>query len=39
MDKGKAEGKLTPLGDLNPTRRYGVPEEIAAVALFLASGK
>lgn len=32
-DRG-SEGKL---GQLNPTRRYGVPEEIAGAALFLAS--
>ncbi len=35
--QGKADGKLAPLAQLSPARRYGVPEEVAAVALFLAS--
>lgn len=37
FEKGKAQGKLAPLAELCPARRYAVPEEIAAVALFLAS--
>lgn len=39
FEKGKAAGQLGPLKDLNPTQRYGIPEEVAAVALFLASGE
>jgi hypothetical protein len=34
---GFARGNEDKIGQLNPTTRYGVPEEIAAAGLFLAS--
>ena len=37
FDGARARGSEAKLGQLNPMRRYGVPEEIAAMALFLAS--
>ncbi len=37
FDAARAAGKGDRIGQLNPLRRYGVPEEIAATALFLAS--
>lgn len=37
FDYAREMGKEDKLGRLNPLRRAGVPEEIAAVALFLAS--
>ena len=33
----RARGTEDKIGQLNPTRRHGLPEEIAATALFLAS--
>jgi NAD(P)-dependent dehydrogenase (short-subunit alcohol dehydrogenase family) len=36
-DQARAQGKADRIGQLNPLRRGGEPEEIAAVALFLAS--
>jgi NAD(P)-dependent dehydrogenase (short-subunit alcohol dehydrogenase family) len=36
-DMARAAGKETVIGQLNPLRRGGEPEEIAEVALFLAS--
>ncbi|AJP71899.1 SDR family NAD(P)-dependent oxidoreductase [Sphingomonas hengshuiensis] len=37
FDYAREVGKQDKLGQLNPLRRAGVPEEIASVALFLAS--
>jgi NAD(P)-dependent dehydrogenase (short-subunit alcohol dehydrogenase family) len=37
FDGARARGREHKLGQLNPMRRYGLPEEIAAAALFLAS--
>ena len=37
FDYAREAGKLDRVGRLNPLQRYGVPEEIARVALFLAS--
>jgi NAD(P)-dependent dehydrogenase (short-subunit alcohol dehydrogenase family) len=37
FDWAKAKGTAEKIGQLNPSRRAGVPEEIAAMALFLAS--
>lgn len=37
FDGARARGNEAKIGQLNPTARYGHPEEIAAVALFLAS--
>ena len=37
FDSARSRGNEDKIGQLNPTTRYGVPEEIAAAALFLAS--
>ena len=37
FDYAREAGKLDKVGRLNPLNRYGVPEEIARTALFLAS--
>ncbi len=37
FDGARARGNADKIGQLNPTTRYGEPEEIAAAALFLAS--
>jgi NAD(P)-dependent dehydrogenase (short-subunit alcohol dehydrogenase family) len=37
FDHARERGKADRLGQLNPLRRAGAPEEIAQVALFLAS--
>jgi NAD(P)-dependent dehydrogenase (short-subunit alcohol dehydrogenase family) len=37
FDGARARGNEAKIGQLNPTARYGHPEEIAAMALFLAS--
>jgi NAD(P)-dependent dehydrogenase (short-subunit alcohol dehydrogenase family) len=37
FDYAKQRGTEGRIGQLNPLKRYGVPEEIAATALFLAS--
>ena len=37
FDFARARGTADRIGQLNPTRRHGLPEEIAATALFLAS--
>ena len=37
FDMARAKGTDDKIGQLNPTRRYGNPEEIASVALFLLS--
>jgi NAD(P)-dependent dehydrogenase (short-subunit alcohol dehydrogenase family) len=37
FDAARARGTEKRIGQLNPTLRYGRPEEIAAMALFLAS--
>jgi len=37
FDAARARGSEARIGQLNPLQRYGVPEEIAAMAVFLAS--
>jgi NAD(P)-dependent dehydrogenase (short-subunit alcohol dehydrogenase family) len=37
FEQARAAGKVDKIGQLNPTRRAGTPEEIAECALFLAS--
>jgi NAD(P)-dependent dehydrogenase (short-subunit alcohol dehydrogenase family) len=37
FDGARARGNEDKIGQLNPTTRYGLPEEIAAAGLFLAS--
>jgi NAD(P)-dependent dehydrogenase (short-subunit alcohol dehydrogenase family) len=37
FDYARARGSDTSIGQLNPLQRYGLPHEIAAMALFLAS--
>jgi NAD(P)-dependent dehydrogenase (short-subunit alcohol dehydrogenase family) len=37
FDRARARGSDKKIGQLNPLRRHGVPEEIAYAALFLAS--
>ena len=37
FERARERGTEAKIGQLNPLRRYGVPEEIAATALFLAS--
>jgi NAD(P)-dependent dehydrogenase (short-subunit alcohol dehydrogenase family) len=37
FDSARARGKEARIGHLNPTTRYGAPEEIARAGLFLAS--
>ena len=37
FDGARARGNESKIGQLNPTARYGVPDEIANMALFLAS--
>jgi len=37
FDRARARGTDKKIGQLNPLRRHGVPEEIAYAALFLAS--
>jgi NAD(P)-dependent dehydrogenase (short-subunit alcohol dehydrogenase family) len=37
FDAARARGSEKKLGQLNPLRRYGLPDEIAQAALFLAS--
>ncbi|NLD70903.1 MAG: SDR family oxidoreductase [Limnobacter sp.] len=37
FDYARSRGSQDKLGQLNPTLRYGLPEEIAAMAAFLAS--
>lgn len=37
FDYARAKGSADRIGQLNPLRRYGVPEEIAHMALFLIS--
>ncbi len=37
FDSAKQRGTTRKIGQLNPTRRYGISEEIAQAALFLAS--
>ena len=37
FDAARARGTVDRIGQLNPLRRHGNPEEIAAVAVFLAS--
>ncbi|EMD82748.1 SDR family NAD(P)-dependent oxidoreductase [Pacificimonas flava] len=37
FDYAREKGKLDRVGRLNPLQRYGAPEEVARVALFLAS--
>lgn len=37
FDNARARGSEKKIGQLNPMARYGAPEEIAAMALFLAS--
>jgi NAD(P)-dependent dehydrogenase (short-subunit alcohol dehydrogenase family) len=37
FDYARSRGTEANLGQLNPLQRYGLPEEIAAMALFLAS--
>jgi NAD(P)-dependent dehydrogenase (short-subunit alcohol dehydrogenase family) len=37
FEKARERGKADKIGQINPTQRGGVPEEIAAMGLFLAS--
>jgi NAD(P)-dependent dehydrogenase (short-subunit alcohol dehydrogenase family) len=37
FDRARERGTEARIGQLNPTRRYGLPDEIANMALFLAS--
>jgi NAD(P)-dependent dehydrogenase (short-subunit alcohol dehydrogenase family) len=37
FDRARVSGTLDKIGQLNPLQRAGAPEEIAAMALFLAS--
>ena len=37
FERARAKGSEGKIGQLNPLRRYGVPVEIANMALFLAS--
>jgi NAD(P)-dependent dehydrogenase (short-subunit alcohol dehydrogenase family) len=37
FDAARAGGNEDKLGQINPLQRYGLPQEIAAAALFLAS--
>jgi NAD(P)-dependent dehydrogenase (short-subunit alcohol dehydrogenase family) len=37
FDKARDRGTSDKIGQLNPLQRAGIPEEIAAIALFLAS--
>jgi NAD(P)-dependent dehydrogenase (short-subunit alcohol dehydrogenase family) len=37
FDRARERGTTDHIGQLNPLQRYGVPDEIAATALFLAS--
>ncbi len=37
FDRARERGTTDKIGQLNPLRRYGLPAEIAAMALFLAS--
>jgi len=37
FDQARARGSERKIGQLNPLRRHGIPEEIAQTALFLAS--
>ncbi len=37
FERARAHGSEDKIGQLNPLRRYGVPDEIAQAALFLAS--
>jgi NAD(P)-dependent dehydrogenase (short-subunit alcohol dehydrogenase family) len=37
FERARARGREDRIGQLNPLRRAGQPEEIAAAALFLAS--
>jgi NAD(P)-dependent dehydrogenase (short-subunit alcohol dehydrogenase family) len=37
FDRARAKGSEGKIGQLNPLKRYGVPVEIANMALFLAS--
>ena len=37
FERARERGTDAKIGQLNPLRRYGLPEEIAAAALFLAS--
>jgi NAD(P)-dependent dehydrogenase (short-subunit alcohol dehydrogenase family) len=37
FERARERGTEARIGQLNPTRRYGLPDEIANMALFLAS--